>query len=203
MLAIMAADAAHAESLDPKAEEVIARTRATTATYTIYWRVGGTDGSSKPDYNWAATFHRGSLHRFESKAWRVVADCAAGTGTKFYVSMGGHDYSTGAKIAKQYCGINADRDVLSSVWLGQKEGKFGEVDEIRIVDRDGTSTYQVTADGIVVGITTGEPGTNYVAVVEPIALERDLPSGDVFSRKSLASSFVPKVIQSQGSRPDR
>ena len=189
-------------SIDPKAEEVIARSRTTTATYTAYWRVRYS-GPGKPDYAWGATFRKGSLVRVEDVQSRAVADCATGKGTEFSLGVGRDDYQIGKKVAQRYCGIDADRKIRSARWLGQKPGKFGPVDEVQIVDEDGTFTYQVGPGGELIGVTSKWRSTNYLVVAERMSFEYGVPEGDLFSRLSLASSKVPKLIQSRGSRPDR
>ena len=189
-------------ALDPKAEAVIERSRTTTATYTIFWRVIYSQGSGTPDYAWGATFRKGSLVRAEDLGSRAVADCTAGTATQFAVSIGQHDYQIGKKIAQRYCGIDADRKVRSTRWLGQKPSKFGLVDEVEIVDEDGTFTYQVAPAGELVGVTTSWRGSKDTVVVEPMSIEYAVPGGDLFSRMSLANSKVPKTIQSRASRSD-
>ena len=190
-----------AEPLDAKAEEVITRARTTASTYTIFWRVRIADPSSKTEYAWGATFRRGPLVRVEDLSWRAVADCAADTGTQYRLSIG-NDYLVGSKVAKRNCGINEDRKI-SAHWLGQKESKFGLVDVVRVVNQDGTDTYQVTAAGEVVGVTSTFRGSKVAVVAEPRSFERGVPDGDLFSRRSLATSMVPKKIQNQGSRPAR
>jgi len=193
--------AAPVRSIDPKAEQVISRSRTTAATYTIYWRVRYSEGSGTPDHAWGATFRDGPLLRVEDVRSRAVADCAAVKGTQFDLSVGRDDYQIGRKVAQRYCGIDADRKVRSARWLGQKPGTFGLVDEVEIVDEDGTFTYQVAAKGELVGVASTWRGTNSTSVAEPMLIEYGVPTGDLFSRLSLASSKVPKAIQSRGSRP--
>lgn len=190
-------------ALDPKAEAVIERTKTTPATYTIFWRVIYSQGSGgSPEYDWGATFRKGPLVRVEDLKRRAVADCAAGTGTSFYLSIGRNDYESGKKIAKTYCGIDTDRKIRSTRWLGQKSSNFGLVDEVEIIDEDGTFTYQIAPAGELVGVTTSWRGSKDTVVVEPMSVEYAVPAGDLFSRMSLANSKVPKAIQSRASRAD-
>ncbi len=189
--------------LDLKAEDVIARSRTTTAVYTIYWRVHYSQGSvGSPEYAWGATFRKGPLVRVEDLKRRAVADCAAGTGTSFYLSIGRSDYESGKKIAQRYCGIDTDRKIRSTRWLGQKPSKFGTIDEVEIVDEDGMFVYQIAPAGELVGVKTSWRGSKDTVLVEPMLIEYGLPSGDLFSRMSLANSKVPKTIQSRASRAD-
>ena len=61
------------------------RTRATYALYSWNWIKGdGFEGGPQ----WSAEFHRGTLHRVETPRFRVVADCAAGTGAMIDVDSG-------------------------------------------------------------------------------------------------------------------
>lgn len=189
-------------ALDPKAQEVIQRTKSSKATYTIYWRNYGLDGGAKTDFAWGATFRQGPLLRYESRDKRVVADCAAGTATRYYDSIGRNEYSSGPKIAKSYCGIDSEFRILSSRHLGQTDSKYGLLDKIRVADRDAVHVYLVTSGGEIVGISSNYQGSKYTIIAEPMSLERSLPTGDLFTRKSLTSSAVPKAIQSRASRPE-
>ena len=200
---LMIAGAASAEQSSPvdgKAEEVIARSRNSTATYTIYWRVSYSNAGGKPDYAWSATFRKGSLVRLEDVQSRVVADCAAGTGTLFDLGVSHDNYRVGKKVAQASCGIDSDRRVRSARWLGEKDGKFGRVDEVEIVDEDGTFIYQVGAEGELLGINFRSRGFKEITAAEPMKFERTVPSGDIFSRLSLANSKVPKQAQSRAAR---
>ena len=189
-------------ALDSKAEEAIARSRTTTATYTIFWRVRFSESSGTPDYAWGVTFRKGPLVRVEDVRRRAVADCAAGTGTSFYLSFARNDYESGKKIAQAYCGIDADRKVRSTRWLGQEPTRFGLVDEVKIEDEDGIFIYQVAPKGELVGVTSSARGSRNMTVVEPMSIEYAVPTGDLFSRMSLVNSKVPKAIQSRASRAD-
>lgn len=204
MLMAAIASASGAEpSLDPKAEEVIARTRASTATYTIYWRVSVMGAPSSPYHAWGATIRQGALLRVEDLQSRAVADCSKGTATQYSDSIGRGNFAYGKKIAERYCGIDADRRIVSTRWLAKKDGRFGSVDEVEIVDEDGTYVYQVTEDGVVVGIETTSRDRDVRVVTEAMSFERSVAAGDLFSRRSLSSSRVPKQVQSRGSRSDR
>jgi hypothetical protein len=203
LVATTASTAASGGSLDPKADEVIARSRAATSTYAIYWRVRTTSGVKDVDHAWGATFRQGSLVRVEDARSRAIADCATMKAAQFSISIGRSEYSNGPKIAKRYCGIDADRKVRSARWLGQKQGQFGLIDEVEVIDEDGTFTYQVASGGELVGITASYRGSGYEIVAEPMSIERNIPAGDLFSRSSLTQSRVPKLIQNQGSRPER
>ncbi len=203
-LALVAANpvgvASAADIVDPKAEEVVARSRTTTATYTIYWRVQISDGGAKPNFAWGATFRKGTLVRVEDTGSRAVADCATMKGFQSVVSIG-NEHSNGHKIAQHFCGIDSDRRVRSARWLGQKQGEFGLVDEVQIIDEEGTFIYQVAADGALMGVSSTSRVSGFVVVAEPMSFDLRVPAGDLFSKMSLASSRVPKVIQSQASRP--
>jgi hypothetical protein len=203
MLLIAAAGhAAPPTSIDPKAEEVITRSRTADVTYTIYWRIEYSDGSGTVDHAWGATFRKGSSVRVEDVDSRAVADCAAVTGTQFNLGVSRADYQLGKKVAQRYCGIDSDRKVRSARWLGQKPGKFGPVDEVEIVDEDGTFTYQVGSKGELLGVVSAWRGFKSLTVAEPMSIEYAVPGGDLFSRKSLASSKVPKIMQGKGARAE-
>jgi hypothetical protein len=196
------AGASSAESIDVKAQEVIDRSRSSTATYTVYWRVRSTERLGKPDYSWAATFSSGSRRRVENGTGRVVVDCAAGTGLQFVPGIGTGQYLGGKKVAQRNCGINAEFPIRLAKWLGQKESKFGLVDEVEVTDQEGTATYLVTAAGEIVGSTSTYAGSKYITVAEPMHFDRSVPSDKIFSKASLSNSSVPRSIQSRASRPE-
>jgi hypothetical protein len=188
-------------ALDPKAQEIILRTRSSNGTYTIYWRTYGGEDGAKTDFAWGATFRRGPLLRYESRDKRVVADCAARTATRYYDSIGRNEYSSGLKIAKSYCGIDSELGILSSQYLGQVESKFGLLDKIRVADREAVHVYSVTSGGEIVGVASNYQGSKYTIIAEPMSFDQSVPAGDLFTRKSLTSSKVSKALQSRGSRP--
>lgn len=201
VLAPLSQSEASTPAFDPKAEEVILRTRSSAATYTIHWRSYGVHGGTKSDYSWSATFRQGNLLRYEKRDVRVVADCASGVATRYYETIGRNNYSSGAKIAKAYCGIGSELGIVSSRYLGQTESKFGLLDKVRIADRDGVHVYLVASGGEILGVSSNYQGSKYTVIAEPTSFERSLPAGDLFSRKSLTSSKVSKTVQSRSSRP--
>jgi hypothetical protein len=175
---------------DARARAVFDRTKQTQATYAHYsWNwVKGSGFATGP--HWSAEFHRGRLHRVETPHIRVVADCAAGTGTFFHVETGeGEDSPAAARAA---CGINSNVPLRSLQWLGRKPSRFGPVDVVRILDPAEERIYAVDDDGVLVSteIFPRDPAAEYCVQQEPLAIERALPADDMFSKDSLRRSFA-------------
>jgi hypothetical protein len=193
LLAATLAQAAPPPAADPSIERalpVLERTKTTRATYALYsWAwVEDADGGNRD--GWLAEFHRGGLHRVETPDVRVVADCDAQTGTAVDVRSG--ERSTGRHFALIACGINTARPMREATWLGSGPSRFGPVDRLRIVDDEEERFYAVDRDGILVGAEIHTPGGGWCLQSEPLAVERSLPEGDLFSVVSLDRSFVPE-----------
>ena len=174
--------------VDPRA--VVERTRTTESTYALYaWNwVRDPDGSRRRE--WSAEFHSGTRHRVETPAVRIVADCAAHTGTALDVTSG--ESIEGPSVAAAACGISAHAPVRSLEWLGRRDSRFGPVDLLRLVDPENERTYAVSAEGILVAaeIFASDPQAAHCVQNEAVAVERTLPEGDFFSVESLARSVV-------------
>jgi hypothetical protein len=177
---------------DPRAQEVFERTKRTEATYSLYswhWREGR---FGPPIQHWAAEFHSGSKHRVETPEVRVIADCAARTGTVYFIAE--ERSESAPAFAAAACGINANVPIRRLEWLGRKESRFGPVDTIRIVDVIDERTYAVDQKGVLVGseYSARDPARRDCVKTEPLAYLADLPAGDAFSEDSLRRSLVPE-----------
>jgi hypothetical protein len=189
------------KAADPKARLVFERTKSTRATYALYsWNwVKGSGFEAGP--HWSAEFHQGQRHRVETPHLRLVADCAAGTGTLLRVDSGATE--EGASVAKAACGINSNFPIRSLEWLGRKRSRFGRVDRVRILDSTDERLYAVDEAGVLVAaeIFPRDPAAGYCVQQEPLAVERTLPAGDLFSAESLAESFAARRLSHPPAAP--
>lgn len=196
LLLVVGAGSACAEEagsqVDPRARPVFELTRETRATYSNYdWNwVRGGDGE-KQEGGWSAEFHRGVLHRVETPAVRIVADCEAGTGTIFFVSEGRTE--TRDDVANAACGINTNASIIRIEWVDSRESRFGKVDRIRVVDDREDRSYAVNEAGALVAIEifSNQSDSNHCVQNEAVAILDSLPEEDIFSPESLKRSVVP------------
>lgn len=175
---------------DARAKAAFERTKRTRATYALYswnWIEGaGFEGGPQ----WSAEFHRGTLHRVETPRFRVVADCAAGTGAMIDVDSG--RIESNSAIAGAACGINSNFPIRNLEWLGRTETRFGTVDRLRVVDPEDERIYAVSRAGVLVAseVFPRGKGTGSCLQSEPLAVEKTLPARDMFSEASLSRSFA-------------
>jgi hypothetical protein len=193
LLAVVLAQAPVAQvgsEADERALEVIERTKATRATYSLYsWMwVEDPDGSTRDGLS--AEFHRGNRHRVETPNARVVADCEAQTGTGLDLATG--ERITGRHLAQIACGINTARPIVDISWLGSEPSRFGTVDRLRVVDEANERFYAVDRDGVLVGAEIYPLDGRGCLQSEPLAVDHSVPEGDLFSAESLDRSFVPQ-----------
>ena len=170
------------------ASDLIALTRETDTAYSVvHWnRIELSDGTVVAQ--WAAEFHDRNLHRVETPYDRLIADCAAMTGTRHNLVTG--EMTTGAQVAREACGIQANSEILSAEIKGRRTTRFGPVTHIVIRDPEHIRTYDVADSGALLAATISDIDgkrklTNWAV--------RYLPSvkGDVFSPRSLSRSVVP------------
>ena len=175
-----------------KAMTVLERTKTVRSTYSVYvWNRIKKPGQPVTE-GWSAEYNSGKFHRVEVPHARLIADCAARTGT-FYSVSDANSFS-GPGVAKSACGIDTNPAILSARLISHSKGKFGPVDRIEIVDADEVRTYDVTTEGIIVGETIVERSTPRELALEEhsVVVEHKLPAGDIFSPASLAKSIVPE-----------
>ena len=179
------------QAIDPRAQQVVERTRTTNATYARYaWNwVRDADGSVRRE--WSAEFHRGTLHRVETPSLRVIADCAARTGMAVDVATG--ETFEGPSVAAVACGISAHAPVESLEWLGARDSRFGPVETVRLTDPEDERIFVVDADGALVAFEVFARTADRATCLqgEAVAVERRVPEGDIFSAESLVESVVP------------
>ncbi len=175
---------------DPRALAAFERTKRTRETYALYswnWVKGAGFGTGP---RWSAEFHRGNLHRVETPRIRIVADCAAGAGTMFDVASGRTE--SGASVAWAACGISSSFPIRDLEWLGRKETRFGPLDMLRVLDKSDERIYAVDRSGVLVAseVFPRDKGSGSCLQQEPLAVEKVLPAGDLFSQASLRKSFA-------------
>ena len=146
----------------------------------------------EPGVGWSAEFHRGTLHRVETPAVRIVADCAKMTA--ILLSLPDGKKSTDPNIAKAACGIATVEPLESTEWLGRHETDLGQVDRIRVTVSDTVRTYDVLDNGALVAATyADEDGTVHLEN-RTLALLDTAPE-DIFSEASLERSAVPEKFK--------
>ena len=182
---------------DPRARAAFDRTKRTQATYALYswnWVKGA---GFEPGPHWSAEFHRGNLHRVETPHVRLVADCAAGTGTMLQVESG--KTQSNSAIAGAACGINSNFPIRDLEWLGRKATRFGPVDMLRVLDPADERIYAVDRAGVLVAseIFPRDRAAGSCLQQEPLAVETALPAEDMFSADSLRKSFAAPKFQSK------
>lgn len=189
------AGAAHAGEVDPKAQAVIARSKAARQTYALYeWgRVVAPNGEVRE--TWSAEFNRGRLHRVEVPIVRLIADCDGESGTYYQVNDGKTVQSP--DVAKTACGISTTAPFVDGKWLSEVDTPFGKADRIELTDDELVRTYDVTRSGVIVATvfharTTGMPE---VLRSRAVAVLPQLPAEDMFDEASLAKSYVPDAYK--------
>ena len=174
-----------------KAEAIISRSKLTRETYSVYsWNRIQPPGQKAVE-EWSAEFNSGSLHRVETPRDRLIADCAAHTGT--YLSLVTGNVITGPQVAGVACGINTNRQFLSVEALGRVKTRFADADRVRVADTENVRTYDISDDGIILRtiFETNDAKRSTVLDVEAVAVTHSIPGPNMFDEASLASSFVP------------
>ena len=188
-------------AIDPRAHAAVARSRTTGATYSLYAWNWARYPDGTPHQGWSAEFHQGRSHRVETPDIRVVADCAAGTGTMLNVRSG--ERTSGARVANAACGVNANAAVLAAEWLGRRNGRFGSVDMIKLIDEGEERSYAIDEQGVLMATEIFPRGADpgYCVQNEASAVERTVPAGDLFSPESLNRSVVADRFRAPPPRP--
>jgi hypothetical protein len=177
--------------LDGQALQVVERTKAVNTTYATYvWNRISLPGQPVIE-EWAAEFHSGSRHRVETPRDRAIADCKAMTGTM--ISLITDKTTTGREVAAALCGIDTNNPFRSARLVGTVDGDLGTADRVELIDADNVRTYDITRDGIIVRTIYAGRAAPDVPLLEgwSVALEREVPSDEMFNEQSLSRSFVP------------
>lgn len=180
-------------AVDPRVRKVMALTRNTHATFSLYaWNVVKPEG--KPQFGqWSAEFHSGDLHRVESGQHRMVADCKQMTASYF-------DPETlliidDNKAARVACGVADLRPIQRGAYLGRASGRFGWVERIRIEDGETIRTYSIDRRGAIVAQTVANSKGQWILRLEAREIRSWVPSA-IFTRESLNHSVVPDNMKS-------
>ena len=190
LVAVLAGSAGNAatSAIDPEAAQLIKFTRQTKATYSAFsWNV-----ITQPDGDlieeWAAEFHSGSLHRVETPRERVIADCAAMTGT--YLDLASGEIVSGERIAKIACGIADHLGIASAKMLPAANGRYGPVRRLAVEDGSTVRTYSIDARGLIVAEQIALPDGHVSLVMQVVAVKKTV-SPRIFTVASLQRSAVP------------
>jgi len=185
--------AASPSTLDPKVGKVMALTRNTRATFSLFaWNIITPKGGEQYG-QWSAEFHSGNLHRVESGDDRIVADCAKMTASYFDPRKG--QIIDDNKAARVACGMADLKPIVRGAYLGRAKGRFGAVERIRIEDGDTIRTYSVDRRGAIVAQTILSPTNDHRLTLEAREVRGWVPQG-IFSRESLDHSAVPEKFKS-------
>ena len=186
-LALLHVCTAAKDKVEAGAAEVIDLTRQTSATYSVYtWNTIPRFGDD-PIEEWAAEFHDGRYHRVETPRDRVVADCAAMTGTHRNLATG--EVMRSPEIAKSACGVAANATIVSAREEAAGTGRFGAVWRIVVRDPRNERTYEVAANGAIVAATIKLHDGTLLLESRAFALLGDVPPS-IFSEASLRRSAV-------------
>jgi hypothetical protein len=174
-----------------KAIKVLARTKTTSATYALYSWNRITPPGRPPTEEWSAEFNDGPLHRVETPAHRLVANCVEKSGTEYSVAT--TQTFSGPGVAGAACGINTNKPIISIRYVGHVVDRAGEADRVEVTDAENVRTYDVTRDGILIRTmyALNTPERPVVLDVETEAISRTLPRQDMFDAASLMQSVVP------------
>jgi hypothetical protein len=175
-----------------KAMAVVERSKSTKATYAVYTWNRITPPGTPPVEEWAAEFHSGTMHRVETPRDRIIADCAAQTGT--HRSLIGGQTMEGKEVALMSCGINTNNPFVEADWIKRVKTRFGDADRIRLVDAGNVRHYDVSDQGVLINSTIASNTSDeaLLLAMETVALSGKLPESDMFSQESLKRSVVPE-----------
>ncbi len=178
-------------ALTGKVKEVVDRSKATRATYSIYvhnW-LKAQDGTELDE--WSGEFNDGVRHRIENPHLHAIADCRAITGVAVIPEL--NLRKTGPQVAQESCGIATNVAYTGATYLGVVLTPCGDADRIKLVEKDNVRTYDVTKEGIVVGETWRRNGGDQALTLKQtvVAVVPTVPSHDMFDEASLQTTFTP------------
>ena len=178
-----------------KVGAIIARSKLTRETYAVYFWNRMPHPGQRPTEEWSAEFNAGSLHRVETPRDRVIADCAAHTGTHLSLATGA--IVSGPQVAGVACGINTNRQFLAAEALGRVRTRFGGADRVRVTDAENIRTYDISDQGIILRTLFDTNDARHLRVldVETVAVSHRLPGAGMFDEASLKKSFVPDAFK--------
>lgn len=173
------------------AYEIANLTKTTTATYSLYlWNRISEPGEPIRE-EWSAEFHKGDFHRVETPRHRIIANCAARTGT--YIALDTGRKVEGVVVAAAACGINSNANIQKLSLLGDFKTAFGNAKRIQIIDDQHIREYDISPQGALLRTTYAEnrPKGQLLIVAEAKRYELTVPDNDMFSVESLERSYLP------------
>jgi hypothetical protein len=172
---------------------VIAKTRDTHATYSLFsWNVI-TPPDAPPYEEWSAEFNAGFLHRVETPRIRVIANCKLRSGMLLEVETG--RTTEGPEVAATACGIDNSQPFIEASLVGESKGKWGTVTNLRIRTADMFRTYAIEPRGIIVAETISDPDGQLRLTMKAREIRNWVPR-DIFTVGSLQQSFVGNDFRS-------
>jgi len=182
------------------AQQVIERTRTTQATYFVVTanEIYRDDGTIR---EFAAELNQDDLHRVETPRDRIVANCRTGWNAHLNLATGKVSY--GDQASGSVCGIDPTAIIEDQAITGSRQSQFGLLQLLRIARIDGTRTYEVAANGAIVGETLADVTGKVRLVERAILLSDQLPAGDIFSEASLAKSVLSDELKRKASAPPK
>jgi len=194
-----AAASATPQMNDDRAEQLIAKSRTTSVTYSLYnWNVIARPNQPSKE-EWAAEFNEGSQHRVETPRARIIADCAALKGT--YLDLESGRTISNSQVARIACGISSSKPILSAKWLERINSRFGSLDRIKVTDDSVIRTYDIADNGVLVNATISDLDGTLQLKNWAVDLVPSLPETGIFSEASLARSVVPEKYKQRPAGP--
>jgi hypothetical protein len=178
-----------------KAVNILARTKTTSATYSLYSWNRITPPGRPPNEEWSAEFNDGPLHRVETPRDRLIANCVERSGTAYSIPT--DRTFSGPAVAGVACGINTNKPIIAIRYIGHFVDRAGQADRVEVTDAENIRTYDVTSDGILIRtiFALNTPERPVVLDVETEAVLRTLPRQDMFDAASLSQSVVPEAYK--------
>jgi hypothetical protein len=192
--AVALAGASQAQ-IPPKVSEVIERTKTARGDYAIYnWFRMHPQGRAASE-SWTAEFNAGRLHRVETAASRLIADCDAKTGQLLDLATG--KITSGPEIAAQACGIDTNIKIDAAEWLGRQFTVLGAVDEIRLTGTPYIRTFAISDGGVIFASAYQYAGPGKASAFKTLStfFSTAAPDPAMFTPASLSRSFVPDAMK--------
>ncbi len=178
---------------DHEVRALIAKTRDTHATYSLFsWNVI-TPPDAPPHTEWSAEFNAGFLHRVETPRIRVIANCKLRSGILLEVETG--RTTEGSEVAATACGIDGNQPFITASLLGKAKSKWGTVTNLQIRTAHALRTYAIELRGIIVAETISDPDGQLRLSMKAREIRNWVPR-DIFTVGSLQQSFVGNDFRS-------
>lgn len=181
------------QAADESAEALIQRTKAPSATYSLYqWAVQRGEEGQVMDA-WFAEFNSGDWHRVERPMGRAIANCRTHMGYIYIVETG--EIRANDQVWITACGVSTFDQILSADRLPAiTMPGYGKLDMLKVGEARTNRLYAIDRNGILIRAqwtaTNGSPSP--CMQIEPIAMQPKLPAKDMFTPESLKRSFMPE-----------